>query len=77
MVKKSFLDAIKVPTSSGFPLKVAPMRVEEGNVIAEVDEYDIECETIKYHFDVIGRIVYQKGDKPHSVGDLKHKLYEH
>lgn len=60
---------------SGAPLSVSrPPRVEGGNVIVEVDQKDYEQECRECQYDVIGRVVLQKGDKPYSTNELKTKL---
>lgn len=73
--KKSFLDAVNGDGSStGVPMNLTPIRVEGGNVIVEVDEEEIEKESVNCAYDVIGRVTYQKGDKPFSHAELQTKL---
>lgn len=53
---------------------LTPIRMEGGNVIVEVDEEDIEKESVNCAYDMIGRVTYQKGDKPFSPVELETKL---
>lgn len=73
--KKSFADVLCGEAATmGTPLNLAPIRVEGGNVIIEVDEEEIEKEVMLCSYDIIGRVVYQKGDRPLSATELQSKL---
>lgn len=53
-----------------------PNKVEGGNIIVEIDKEDVEKEATNCIYEVIGRISYQKGDKPLSTPEMKNKLAE-
>lgn len=71
--QKTFLNALN-GNVVGKPLKWTPLCLEGGNVIIEVDEEDIENEAQQCVYDIVGRVTYQKGDKPFSTPELKTKL---
>lgn len=55
-------------------MKLAPIKIEGGNIIIELDKEGIEKEVIQCSYEIIGRITYQKGDKPYSTPELQTKL---
>lgn len=72
--RKSFVEAL---TGSSVPVPIKPIpppRYEGGNVIVEVDDEDYEKEVRQCQFDVIGRIIMQKGDRPYSTLEIFDKL---
>lgn len=50
-----------------------PQRIEEGNVIVEIDKMNYKKECKECQDDVIGRIISQKGDKPYTTKELNAK----
>lgn len=51
-----------------------PPRLEGNNIIVKIDEKDYEKECMECQYDVIRRILLQKGDRPYSSKELKDKV---
>lgn len=73
-MQRSFADVVRKGNTVPWPLRLTPLEVEGGNVIVEVDEEEVEKESLFYQFDVKWGIIYQKGDKPFTSMELKGKL---
>lgn len=76
--KTSFHDAlsgyIEEELLNGERLNWMPLIIEGVNIIIEVEEDDIEKEVGLCEYDVIGRIIFHKWDKPYSITEVKTKF---
>lgn len=71
---RSFTEAI-TSGESAVPIKsILLPHFEGGNIIVKVDEEDYEKRVRECQFDVIGRILLYRGDKPYSTLELFDKL---
>lgn len=71
---RTFTEALS-RSSEVVPIRpLPPPRFEGGNIIVEVDEEDYANKVLQCQFDVIGRIILQRGDNPYMTLELFDKL---